>query len=210
MKPLKRFAFAVALLLVYLAASAQSSAATTLPNASAGPWFHGAAGYARAVELQRQLNVPLVVYFYTDWCGYCRALDNKYLPSAPVQEYLQGVVKVRINPEHGKAERALSQRYGISGYPSFFVIRQAETRPVNVHPFRRAGNLTPKEFANACRAVAPISKKTAPVRGSRSGVSRKFRERSEVVTNVSSTRGGGKIVTVVSPALPKKGSGRKQ
>lgn len=207
MKKLARLALVVALLVTCFP-PARSSVATKLPNVSAEAWFHGAAGYAKAVELQRELKLPLVVYFYTDWCGYCRALDNQYLPSAPVQDYLRGVVKVRINPEHGRAELALSKRYGISGYPSFFVMRQPTTRPVKVHPFGKTGNLTPQQFANACRAVAPIARTKPAVKSS--GVSGKFRERPEVVTTVSTTKGGGQIVTVVPAAPPKKVGGKKQ
>ena len=74
------------------------SPAATVPNPRLERWLYGAAGYTRAIELQRELNVPLVVYFYTDWCPYCRALDIDYLPTTPVKDYLRGVVKVRINP----------------------------------------------------------------------------------------------------------------
>jgi len=208
MKKLVRFALFITLLVAYFP-PARSSAAATLPNVSGEAWLHGAAGYARAIELQKELNVPLVVYFYTDWCGYCRTLDNKYLPSVPVQDYLRGVVKVRINPEHGQAERALSTRYGINGYPAFFVMRHPSTRPVNLNPFRRVGALTPTEFADACRAVAPVTRKVSA--GRTSGASGKFRERSEVITKVSTTKGGGQIVTVVPTApAPRKAGGRKQ
>ncbi len=187
--------------------TAPSSPATTLPRASWEGWFYGGAGYTRALELQKELNVPLVVYFYTDWCSYCRTLDNQYLPSAPVQDYLRGVVKVRINAEQGFAERALAKRYGVSGYPSFFVMRNPAARPVNVSPFRRVGNLTPTQLANAYRAVAPVSQKLAAVRSS--GRSGKFRERSgELVTTKTTTKGGAQIVTV-TPAS-KEAPRRKQ
>lgn len=122
-------------------------------------WLYGSAGYGRALELQRELNVPLVVYFYTDWCPYCHALDSDYLPTAPVRQYLRGVVKVRINPEHGPAERELAKRYGVRGYPSFFILRNLTSQPMNVHPFRRGGkNLTPAEFADACQQAESFSK----------------------------------------------------
>ncbi len=188
--------------------AAPSSAATTLPS---DIWLNGASGYARAVELQRELNVPMVVYFYADWCSYCRTLDNQYLPSAPVQDYLRGVVKVRINPEHGPAERALATRYSVKGYPSFFVMRgRSATRPATVSPFRRVANLTPTQFANACRAIAPVSRKATAVKGS--GTSGKFRERgSEVVTKRTTTNGGSQIVTVVPTAsASRKAVGRRQ
>lgn len=121
-------------------------------------WLHGSSGYARALELQREMKIPLVVYFYTDWCPYCRTLDSDYLTAAPVQQYLKGVVKVRINPEHGPAEEKIARQYGVTGYPAFFIVSTSSTRPRKVHPFRRSGkNLTPAEFASACEQAGSFS-----------------------------------------------------
>lgn len=121
-------------------------------------WLNGAAGYERAIELQRELKVPLIVYFYADWCPYCQRLDSEYLPSAPVQQYLRGVVKVRINPEQGPAEDAIAQRYGVTGYPTFLVMRNLASAPRNIQPFRKGGaNLTPAEWVTACEKAASFS-----------------------------------------------------
>ena len=137
--------------LVSLSTIRPATATTTLDDR----WLYGAGGYARALELQRELKVPLVVYFYADWCPYCRTLDSQYLPAAPVQEYLRGVVKVRINPEQGSAEREIAERYGVRGYPAFFILREASSFPRMVSPFRRDGaNLTPAQFASTCQQAA--------------------------------------------------------
>lgn len=166
MKNLVRFTATLALLVAALATFAR--AATPPENR----WLYGAAGYARAVELQRELKLPLVVYFYTDWCPFCRALDNEYLPSAPVQEFLRGVVKVRLNPEDGPANREIANRYGVRGYPSFFVIRVPNGFPDNVNPFRKgSANLTPGEFADACRGVRPRMPEVANTARTSRGVS---------------------------------------
>ena len=122
------------------------------------PWLDGASGYTRALELQRKLKVPLIVYFYTDWCPYCRELDTEYLSHPAVEAYLRGVVKVRINPEHGPAEREIGNRYNVTGYPRFYVIRNPSSYPRNLQPFRRGGDaLTPEQFATACQQAAPVS-----------------------------------------------------
>jgi len=121
-------------------------------------WLRDAPGYERALQAQRELGMPLVVYFYTDWCPYCHALESQYLPTPPVQQYLKGVAKVRINPEHGPAERALAEQYGVTGYPTFFVIRKPSSLPANVNPFRTVGgNLTPTQFVRACERALPAS-----------------------------------------------------
>ena len=121
------------------------------------PWLEGASGYDRALKLQKELKVPLIVYFYTDWCPYCRDLDAEYFPHPAVEEYLRRVVKVRINPEDGPAERAIGDRYDVTGYPRFYVIRSPLSVPRNLQPFRRSGVLTPEQFAMACQQAAPVS-----------------------------------------------------
>ena len=157
------------------------------------PWLEGASGYNRAVELQRQLKVPLIVYFYTDWCPYCRDLDNEYLPHPAVQAYLRGVVKVRINPENGPAEREIGNRYDVTGYPRFYVIRNPSSTPRNLQPFRRSGYLTPEQFAMACQQAAPVSPEN---RVSRS---------SPVVVNATpGTTRNTTARTTLGPAAPSK------
>jgi thiol-disulfide isomerase/thioredoxin len=151
-----RFVTVVTSLLVFVL-----TASTVTAGVPEDRWLYGSTGYRRALELQRELNVPLVVYFYTDWCPYCHELDNDYLSAAPVRDYLRGVVKVRINPENGRAEREIANQYGVRGYPSFFVLRGVDAPPMNVHPFRKSGkNLTPAEFASACAQAASFTSAT--------------------------------------------------
>ena len=38
-----------------------------------------------------------------------------------VEEYLDGIIKVRINPEKGREEAMLSRHYGVRGYPAIFM-----------------------------------------------------------------------------------------
>ena len=72
----------------------------------------------RAIEEKPQ---PMVVYFYTDWCGYCRQFERELLGTSEVKEYFSEVLTVRINPESGAQERQLADYYGVHGYPGFFV-----------------------------------------------------------------------------------------
>src|SRR5687767_12725907 len=117
-------------------------------------WLHGATGFARAVELQRELNVSLVLYFYQDRCSDCRTLDEQYLAAPSVHRALQRSVAVRINPDYGVEERQIAERYGVTSYPAFLILDNESAPPRNVQPFRRDGNhLTPEQFARACEKL---------------------------------------------------------
>lgn len=86
-------------------------------------WFNGAAGLEKAEALARSKNIPALVYFYTDWCGYCQRLDNNVLATEQGQKLLKKVPKVRINPELGRAETGAAQQFGVRGYPSLFLVQ---------------------------------------------------------------------------------------
>ena len=125
--------------------------AASTTNAQYPKWFHGATGFAKAVEVQRELNVSLIIYFYTDWCSYCRTLDEQYLTNPSVHRALQRSITVRINPEYGVEEKQIAERYNVVGYPTFLIMDHASATPKNMQPFRKGGNhLSPEQFARAC------------------------------------------------------------
>jgi len=83
-------------------------------------WYEDAAGYEQAVREQRAHHAPIFIYFRVDWCPHCRAFDQM-AEAYEVRSKLNELIKVRINPEHGDAEKALQGRYGSSSYPALFV-----------------------------------------------------------------------------------------
>jgi tetratricopeptide (TPR) repeat protein len=82
-------------------------------------WQSGADGYARAEREHQEATVPLLVYFRTDWCPYCKQLDEQVLSSFAVDRFLRDhMTRVKVNPEDGPAEKAIFDRYGGTGYPT--------------------------------------------------------------------------------------------
>ena len=164
-------------------------------------WLHGATGFAKAVELQRELNISLVIYFYNDRCSNCRTLDQQYLPDPSVHRALQRTITVRINPDYGVEELQIAQRYGVTSYPAFLILDNESARPRNVQPFRRDGNhLTPQQFARACEDATtflPMPKKETP------DESREARERESNRAYMNATRQTRSAQIVeVRPAAP--------
>jgi thiol-disulfide isomerase/thioredoxin len=121
-------------------------------------WYSGADGYAQAERQHKQSNAPMAVYFYTDWCPYCKRLEANILKSDEVDRFLRNVVKVRVNPEDGEDETLLARRYGITGYPSFFIVPAGATSPKKITPYKRQGSgwaaMGPADFVQACQEAA--------------------------------------------------------
>jgi tetratricopeptide (TPR) repeat protein len=86
-------------------------------------WYTRADQYSAAQADQARSAAPMLVYFYTDWCPYCRRLERDLLTDPRIESYLrENVVKVKINPESDAADRQLERQFGSEGYPSLFVV----------------------------------------------------------------------------------------
>jgi thiol:disulfide interchange protein len=102
-----------------------AAALIVAPTAGAGAdlsstWHEDASGYEEAVRQQKVLHAPMLLYFRTDWCPHCRAFDQ-LLEDEKVRSQLRPYIKVRVNPEHGEAEKDLfEERFGAEGYPALF------------------------------------------------------------------------------------------
>lgn len=167
-------------------------------NAQYPRWLHGATGFARAIELQRELNVSRVLYFYTDRCPDCRTFEEQYLPNPSVHRALQRSIAVRINPFYGSEERQIAERYNVVSYPSFLIMDNESASPRNVQPFRANGNhLTPEQFAHACEKLMTFFPMPPKVIRDESRESMD-RLNARAVMNATRQRRGGEIVDVNS------------
>jgi thiol:disulfide interchange protein len=124
-------------------------------QASSDVWYEGASGFATASRLARESGAPMLLYFHTDWCGYCKRMERELFPAPAVEKQLRTMLKVRLNPERSGEEQGLGGRYGVRGYPSLFVERNGST-PERVQPFVQLGGawsqVSPDEFVTALRA----------------------------------------------------------
>jgi hypothetical protein len=161
-------------------------------------WLHGATGYARAIELQRESGIPRVVYFYNDRCANCRTLDDQYLSAPSVRRALQRSIAVRINPEYGMEEGEITARFAVTSYPAFFIMDKESSAPRNVQPFRPYGkSLTPEQFARAIEEAMTFSPIPPKVPRNES-VEPSVRETSRAVMNATHQSRSAQIVAVPS------------
>jgi thiol:disulfide interchange protein len=150
----------LALTLVLMTGLAPSSEA--IPNAL-NSWYEGALGYEFAVEEARSSQRPMMIYFRTEWCGYCKQFEEKLLSTETVQSYFNEVVTVTINPEAGTEEARIASAYQVEGFPAIFMHSSDQTK---VHPIRRTAMTNgqvrlqrPEEFVETLRNAATAVEK---------------------------------------------------
>jgi thiol:disulfide interchange protein len=63
---------------------------------------------------------------YTDWCVWCKRLDQQTFSNDGMAAYLNGkFVCIKANAEDHKAGTKLAQKYKVSGYPCALVFDQS-------------------------------------------------------------------------------------
>jgi thioredoxin-related protein len=133
------------LLLVTLTSAAED---TNVREKARSARFKDSAGYTEALRLQRSSGKPIALYFYVDWCGYCARLERGILSDPEVRQYLNSILYVSVNPDHGKAEEAIFESFRGRGYPTFLILRNdGSGRQISTSG-------SPTAFIQACKKAA--------------------------------------------------------
>ncbi|MFH2055498.1 MAG: thioredoxin domain-containing protein [bacterium] len=84
---------------------------------------------------------PMLIDFYTDWCFWCKVMDDSTFPDPYVQKFMKNFELGKINAE---VDTLVAQRYGVRSYPTFLLIK-----PDGTEIDRIVGYSTPEEFVGA-------------------------------------------------------------
>ena len=116
-------------------------------------WYHGASGYEDALDEVIGEEKPLILYFHSKSCNWCKKLDSEYLTSYEVDQFLRNIPKVEISSAEEVPEKALYDKYGVSGVPSFFVlIPSMDSKPAkSISPFMKGKHKTTDEFVDVIK-----------------------------------------------------------
>lgn len=114
----------------------------------------------KGLEKAKAEEKPLMLDFYTDWCGWCKKLDKDTYSSPKVQGLAQRFICVKIN---GDKFPNLVSKYLIEGYPTIVFLGPDGTEVSRIVGYTDAGGLSAKmeEIAGKYPAKAQ-PKKTAP------------------------------------------------
>ena len=116
-------------------------------------WYHGASGYEDALEEVIGEEKPLILYFHSESCKWCKKLDSEYLASYEVDQFLSNIPKVEISSSEEASEKALYDKYGVTGVPAFFVLMPSmDSKPAkSISPFIKGKHNTTDEFVDAIK-----------------------------------------------------------
>jgi hypothetical protein len=90
-------------------------------------WFNGAKGYAEALELQKEFNADIFMYYSTtypkDQAGLCSWFEKKGLGQPVVNKYLRDYVKVQIRFPLGKKDEEALAKFKVTKGPSVLIVK---------------------------------------------------------------------------------------
>ena len=140
-------------------ATGSANAASTTQAASAVTGATSFVSYENAVATARSQNKVVFVDIYTDWCTWCKKLDNDVYSDPRVKAaFAKDFTTTKINAESDNkhtyrgaitSERDLSSGWNVSAYPTLVFLDQNE-KPI----LASAGYMPADEFLKLLQFVS--------------------------------------------------------
>lgn len=111
--------------------------AATLAAAAVAVDIQWAKSYEDAVALAQKGNKLIMIDFYTEWCGWCKKLDQDTFSDAKVAKAAGKFASVKVDAE--KEGEELAKKYDVQGYPTILFV------DANGEVFGRIGGYMPPE-----------------------------------------------------------------
>ncbi|HEV2472898.1 MAG TPA: thioredoxin fold domain-containing protein [Chthonomonadales bacterium] len=103
---------------------------------------------AHAFGVARKARKPLMIDFYTDWCGYCKLMDRSTYMDSQVETLARNYVTAKVNPEKDPAARKVAIQARINEFPTILFVR-----PNGDVLFRAVGYRSASRFSAEMGAV---------------------------------------------------------
>lgn len=81
--------------------------------------------FDQAKTLAKQSRHPIMLYFTTEWCGWCKVMEKETFTAPSVIKRSKDYLSVKLDAE--KDGKALAQKYKISSFPTFVFVNSEGT-----------------------------------------------------------------------------------
>lgn len=122
-------------------------------DASAISWNYD---LSQALMEAADKGMPLMVDFYTDWCGWCKKLDADTYSDRTINDTASRFVCVKVNADK---YRDLVMKYQVTGYPTIIFLNSNGKVEEKVVGYRDAGAL--KQIMDKVLSKNPAPKTVA-------------------------------------------------
>lgn len=79
--------------------------------------------YQEAFRKAQTRDQPVLVYLYTDWCGYCRRLEQTtFVDPSVIEAMSDRYVWLRLNAETDPEGERLRDRFSVRSYPTVLIL----------------------------------------------------------------------------------------
>lgn len=114
--------------------------------------------YDSALSKAKNEGKLIYLYFYTDWCKYCKKMDKETLSDPKVAKYLNRTfIPVRINPDKNKKNKEIASKFGVRGFPANGFAKDG-TRPLTILP----GYIPPEKLLDVLKYLGSGSYEKMP------------------------------------------------
>ncbi len=112
-----------------------------------------------AKRAAKQATKPVMIDFYTDWCGWCTKLDNETYDNSQVQNLARKFICVKID---GDKQKNLVRQYRVTGYPAIFFLDNNGNVVKKIPGFVDANTLTPimKSVLKSIKPSVPVKSRS--------------------------------------------------
>jgi len=116
-----------------------------------------AGNYRQARAAALRLHRLLLLDMETDWCSWCRVMDDDVYPAPPVAKKLrQGYLCVRENAESDSDGVVLQRKFRITTYPATIIVEPEGELYITIYGYRDADQLL-SEIESATEQLRELS-----------------------------------------------------
>jgi len=135
-----------------------------LPSVATEVEFSKPTSWQEALDAAKAQNKYLFLDAYTDWCGWCKVMDQKTFTDATVAELMNDrFVNVKVEMESGFGID-LAMKYRVSSFPQFLIFTPSGTLVYRMYGFSPPADFLPE----LNKALDPATQEAYP------GVSARF------------------------------------